>query len=616
MRDDSAQLAESATEVTITYETSLPGETPEPGFPEPPRHQENSPLDDEGVRLVDLPEKLIELGDVIGKGGMGVVRIARQTLPPRDVAVKRLHYSKARLARALMDEAMTIGSLEHPNIVPVHLVRLTEDNSPEVVMKYIQGRSWNEILDKQAQRGDALLVALEVLRAICHALEFAHSRGVIHRDVKPHNVMVGKFGEVYLMDWGIAIRQNEIDQVSDGLVGTPGYLAPEMLSGKARDVTFQTDVFLVGATLHTILTGRRRNDASTVVGALDAAKRSEPYSYDQHIAPALAALANHACAKERSDRLESVAEFRETIENYLALREAFAVRDRALEKKTLLEHLLARSARTKPSAIEIRQHFIEAKFGLEQALQMAPDCEGAAEGLQETTLMMIDWLLQSGHLDEADHLIANLPFADVDITSRITSLRHTATRDAAEVDYLKKIAPEYDPTESRIGRVILGATILGIVALTCIGVIIYDTLLPTVITPARLLVTTGSVALIIVAALFFARRWLFINKTGGRLASSVVFGFCCAPLFAIAGLKAGFSGNAIMVGDTLIVGLAMANAYPVVRTGRWAAGFAVANVLVAAIFPSWAHGGFMISTAFAAACIVLDWITRDFLPNA
>jgi hypothetical protein len=230
--------------------------------------------------------------------------------------------------------------------------------------------------------------------------------------------------------------------------------------------------------------------------------------------------------------------------------------------------------------------------------------------------MMINWLLQSGHLDEADHLIANLPFADTDITSRITSLRHAATRDAAEVDYLKKIAPEYDPTVSRVGRVILGGTIMAIVAVTSIAVIIYDTLMPAVITPARLLVTTGSVALIIVAALFFARRWLFINQTGGRLASSVVFGFCCAPLFAIAGLKAGFSGNAIMVGDTLIVGLAMANAYPVVRTGRWAAAFAVVNVLVAAVFPSWAHGGFMISTAFAAACIVYDWITRDFRPSA
>ncbi|MCH2379703.1 MAG: protein kinase [Pedosphaera sp.] len=455
-----------------------------------------------------------------------------------------------------------------------------------------------------------------MLRAICHALEFAHSRGVLHRDVKTHNVMVRKFGEVYIMDCGIAIRTQEIDQVSDGLVGTPGYLAPEMLSGKARDVNFQTDVFLVGATLHTILTGQRRNNASTVVGALDAAKHSEPYSYDQDIPPTLGSLANRACAKNRSDRLGSVTEFRETIEKYLALREAFAVRDRALEKKELLEFQISTSTRTKPSANEIRQHFTEAKFGLEQALQMAPGCEGATEGLQEIALMMINWLLQSGHLDEADHLIANLPFADTDITSRITSLRHAATRDAAEVDYLKKIAPEYDPTVSRVGRVILGGTIMAIVAVTSIAVIIYDTLMPAGITPARRLVPTGSVALIIVAALFFARRWLFINQTGGRLASSVVFGFCCAPLFAIAGLKAGFSGPAIMVGDTLIVGLAMANAYPVVRTGRWAAAVAVVNVLVAAVFPSWAHGGFMISTAFAAACIVYDWITRDFRPSA
>lgn len=615
-KSDLHSLSESATEVTITYSTSFPhGQTVENAQAGTPTDSPPLPEPDD-VRLKDLPVNLIEMGDVIGKGGMGVVRIARQNLPARDVAVKRLHFAKARLAKNLMAEAMTMGSLEHPNIVPIHLVRLTDDNSPEVVMKYIQGRPWNEILDKKPQRGDALLEALEILRAICHALEFAHSRNVIHRDVKPHNVMIGDYGEIYLMDWGIAIRQDNIETITPGLVGTPGYLAPEMLSGNPQDVSVQTDVFLLGATLHAILTGNRRHNATSVVGALDAADRSEPYDYGEEIPADLARLANHACSREVADRPDSVESFRLQIEKYLALRDSYAVRDLALEKKEFLRDRIKAFAKSNASTMEIRQVFAEAHFGLEQALQMSPDCDGAVDGLQETLLIMIDWLLDNRYLDEADHLRASLPQGDTLISERIAALQMAAVRDAAEVSYLKNIAPEYDPAPSRLGRYILGGAIMGIVAIACVLIVIYDTMYPSEITPKRLIVTTGSVALTILGTLFIARRWLFANRIGGRLASSVVFGFCCAPIFALAGIQGGFSANAIMVGNTLIVSLAMANSYPIVRTGRWAALFAMANVLIAAAIPSWAHAGFMLSTAFGAAAIAYDWTTRDFKNGA
>jgi hypothetical protein len=174
------------------------------------------------------------------------------------------------------------------------------------------------------------------------------------------------------------------------------------------------------------------------------------------------------------------------------------------------------------------------------------------------------------------------------------------------------MAPDYDPTPSRTGRQILGISIMGIVAIACVAAIIYDTMYPTDISPKRLLISTGSVALVVVLAMFIARQWLFANRIGGRLFSTVVFGFLCAPIFAIAGLKGGFSGEAIMVGDTLLVGLTMANVYPIVRTGRWAALFALANVFAASVFPTWAQSGFMLSTAFSAACVVYDWTKREF----
>ena len=153
---------------------------------------------------------------------------------------------------------------------------------------------------------------------------------------------------------------------------------------------------------------------------------------------------------------------------------------------------------------------------------------------------------------------------------------------------------------------------MGIVAIACITATIHDTIYPTVITPKRLIISTGSVALVVLLAMVIARQWLFANRLGGRLFSTVVFGFLCAPIFAIAGLKGGFSGEAIMVGDTLLVGLTMANVYPIVRTGRWAALFALANVFAASVFPTWAQSGFMLSTAFSAGCVVYDWTTREF----
>lgn len=609
---DRRDATDSVTEVTLTY-SSYPTDSSELDS-SPYAKAKNSDTDIQPSRLSlkDLPENLIVLGDVIGQGGMGIVRAARQMLPLRDVAVKRLHFAKAHLAKNLMDEALTMGGLEHPNIVPVHLVRLTEDNSPEVVMKYVQGRSWNEILNKIPQRDDALEASLEILRSVCNAIEYAHAHNVIHRDIKPHNVMVGEFGEVYLMDWGIAVRLDNIDSVPKGLVGTPGYLAPEMLTGDPNDVHIQTDVFLLGSTLHTILTGKRRNDGNSIVGALDAAKKSEPYQYESDVPSELAYLTNRACSKEPGDRPNNAKEFRHDLESFISLREAYVIRDSAILKRDALISIIKHYKRSKNGETKIRTLFAEARFGLEQALRLAPDCAGAQEAFHDTLMAMIYWLLDNQHYDEADHLRGSLGRSDDALIARFSDELLAGKQRSAESQYLKRMAPDYDPTPSRTGRQILGISIMGIVAIACVAAIIYDTMYPTDISPKRLLISTGSVALVVVLAMFIARQWLFANRIGGRLFSTVVFGFLCAPIFAIAGLKGGFSGEAIMVGDTLLVGLTMANVYPIVRTGRWAALFALANVFAASVFPTWAQSGFMLSTAFSAACVVYDWTTREF----
>ncbi|MEC8338052.1 MAG: serine/threonine-protein kinase [Planctomycetota bacterium] len=613
MTNDPTRLSQSETEVTITYQSSIIDDS------DRPEQSTNSgsllDIAHEDVRLVDLPKRMINVGEVIGKGGMGVVRIARQHLPDRDVAVKRLHLAKARMARALLDEAMIMGGLEHPNIVPVHLVRLTEDNSPEVVMKYIQGIAWSESLNKEPQVDGDLLDAIEVLRAVCRAVEFAHSRGVIHRDIKPHNVMLGRFGEVYLMDWGIAVRTTNLEQVPDGLVGTPGYLAPEMLSGIAGDVTFQTDVFLLGATLHAVLTGERRHRANNVVAALDAAGKAVPYEYGPNVPPALADLANRACTKNPDDRPESVAAFRESLEKYISLREAFMVRDRGIEKSKEFQRLIQKQGKQQIDGIQIRQKFAEARFGLEQALQMASDCDGVIPELQVLFRAMTQWLAANKHLDEAEHLLLSMPKEDPELIELVRLRKVEAAREEKELDYLKKVAPAYDPNENATARRIFGFILIAVVALTVVSVVIHDALYPAEISAERLLITTGTVAAIVCIALFAAKKSLFATNLGSRLSHTIVLGFCSAPVFALASIRAGYPGNAIMIGNMLFCALSMAASHPVVRSGRVAAIFAVCNVLLTAVFPNWSHNGFMLSTAFAAVCITYDWAIRDGKKN-
>jgi serine/threonine-protein kinase len=211
--------------------------------------------------------------DTLGEGGMGRVLLARQRSLARDVAVKVLKPETADAdgALSLLREAVVMGGVEHPNIVPVHALGRDDRGHPVLVMKRIEGTSWRALLDDDAHptwtallaaHGDRVSAHLEVLMRVADAAHFAHARGVIHRDIKPENVMVGAFGEVYLVDWGIAIRVGRTQPDGDGafrIRGTPAYMAPEMIGGDPTRLDARTDVYLLGATLHEVLTRTPRH---------------------------------------------------------------------------------------------------------------------------------------------------------------------------------------------------------------------------------------------------------------------------------------------------------------------------------------------------------------------
>jgi len=202
----------------------------------------------------------------IGRGGMGTVYRARDAVLDRDVALKVINAAgeHAALAARLQQEARVLASLEHPGIVPVHDAGMLGDGRAFYVMKLVRGAS----LADHVTRIETLDGRLGVFERICEPVALAHANGIVHRDLKPANVMVGSFGEVLVLDWGLASRRGATAGAG-GVAGTPGFMAPEQARGDA-DIDVRADVYALGALLATLLTA---SDLPAARDAVEAALR-------------------------------------------------------------------------------------------------------------------------------------------------------------------------------------------------------------------------------------------------------------------------------------------------------------------------------------------------------
>ncbi len=409
----------------------------------------------------------LELVETLGTGGMGVVRLARQVSLDREVAVKTIRSDQQpNVAQALLEEAYVTGYLEHPNIIPIYTVGRTQDGAPLIVMKRVEGTSWREQLEGNDQwPPDDLASQIEILSQVSNALHFAHSRDILHRDIKPENVMIGDFGEVYVLDWGIAVSLTKekplIPHVGDekDLSGTPGYLAPEMAMQDMDELDERTDVYLLGATLHDILTGEPRHSGTTLMEYLYTAHQSRPYEYDDSVPAELAAIANQACHRDKDQRFQSAEEFRNALQAYLRHRESVTLSNSADEKLEQLTDLLEA---TELDEAAIHDTYGECRFGFDQALRMWPDNPAATDGLQQCLEMMADYHLKQQSLDACRVCLADLPRPAPSLERRAEELACRLDDEQQDLERLKEMEKDLDLSTSRSARSLL-VLILGII---------------------------------------------------------------------------------------------------------------------------------------------------------
>jgi len=413
------------------------------------------------VALPELPELTMATSDapgevdfevtgVLGEGGMGRVLLARQRSLRRDVAIKTVKADKAKreVLDALLAEAVVTGTIEHPNVVPVHALGRDAQGQPLLVMKRIEGVSWRDLVRDPAHPAwatiapdteDRLDAHLDIFMSVCNAIHFAHSRSFIHRDIKLTNIMIGSFGEVYVVDWGIALRAalpGEVRPRRGPPVGTLTYMSPEMVVGDLSRVDARTDVYLLGATLHAALTGGRgRHAGESLYDVLVSARASKPFAYGPDVPAELGAICNKAMSANPEDRFPSALSLRRAIASFRRHRGSVTLSDQAAAQLTELRGLLsARRAGETVDERRIHELMTECRFGFMQALRSWKENDAARVGLQGCLEVMIEHELGQRDAEGARALYAELPEPRPALLSRVASLeadlRGAAAREA------------------------------------------------------------------------------------------------------------------------------------------------------------------------------------------
>ena len=384
-----------------------------------------------------------DISALIGKGGMGIVYQASQASLDRDVALKvikyqgldesaKLRYGPAKAQHVeqamrnrdregFLKEAVVTANLEHPYIVPIYDVIKDQENSLFYAMKWVKGDPWSQLIQEKRKSESE---HLEILQKVADAVAFAHDKGVIHRDLKPENVMVGKHGEVYVMDWGIALvtpqfeRATNLSQSSSGF-GSVLYAAPEMFIGGVEQITVRSDVYLLGAILFEIISGYPPHpNPSSRSEALQNLRGNQirPTAYKGE----LLGIALKAMATDPADRYVSV--------------QAFQTAIREFQSHTISLQLSTKAQRRLATAADTGDYhdYARAVFAFDEAREMWPGNVDAQAGAGQA---------------KREYALAALKQGDFDL-----GLQTADPNDPAHGDVIVKLSAAKHERESRQKR--------------------------------------------------------------------------------------------------------------------------------------------------------------------
>ncbi len=623
--EDVADSAEQAT-VRLRHRGSGDWETARPpGLEVDDHHLEELPvlLDDVGHREIDILAPL-------GEGGMAEITLAEQRSLDREVALKRARSNSGPSADTrdpvtmLLHEAWVTGKLEHPNIVPVYRLGKDDDGSPVIVMKRIEGVTWRELMEGAAHPdggdGDRLDQALDILVEVCRAMEYAHDHGVLHRDLKPDNIMVGEFGEVYVLDWGLAVGldadpEGRLPCLSDvsSPAGTPGYMAPEMVGDDAGELGVHTDIYLLGAILHEMLAGEPPHLADSALEMMMAAWHSEPPDFDDDVPRRLASICRRAMAKQPADRYGSVAEFRRELTEFQRHRESLQMVERANQRLEEFREMVAASERGEPvDANELHELFAECRFAFEHALKVDPDNRAATEGLQALLSAMASWEIEQEGYRAASMLIDDLPRRDRELERRLEKLGEEIESREREVEELRQVQREHDVERGRTARSYFVFKLGVFWVLFASLPFAVEWLFAIDLGVAGYLLQSAMLGLFITSGMYIYREQMFQNIANQKMVMTVVIVFALEVAARIVGLYNGLPFALILSFEGFMSALGTGVlALTMDERIFWASGIFAVGSLLGGLLPTYGIIINLTMTLLALGAVAVAWAPRD-----
>lgn len=406
---------------------------------------------------LDSSRDVPQLVEPLGRGGNAEVLLGVQASLAREVAIKRL-LPERRTAPGrsrLVEEARLAGKLEHPNIVPIHDLRTDAEGWPYLVMKRVQGRTWKRVIaeDRDARgrlADDALERHLRTLVSVCHAVHFAHTRGVVHCDLKPSNVMLGEFGEVYVVDWGSALA---LDPASghvrlppgSSVRGTAHYLAPELArAAEGSTLDGRVDVYALGVVLAELLLGRVPHATLAPEEVLARRPAGVPDALVERAGGEAGTILRRALASDPASRHPSVEALRHDVEAFLDHR---AARSLGVEARERLARLDTLATDPRPESLgEIDNVFAECRFACRESLRRWPEQPDVLETLDEAYTVMTEIAIERGNVHGAIAHLRGIRKPAASLVSRVDDLARRRSLDARELAELRNDAVQRDIT--------------------------------------------------------------------------------------------------------------------------------------------------------------------------